>query len=176
MTELDSLERPRFFVGKLITAEDLAQEQEYLLGKQKRHNRSLHGFGIISGLKVTTHAGKISVDPGLALDCQGNEIVVGTVTLVSPPTISEDWRTAYVNIRYREESVNPVSTDGVAQPATIRDAFEISVERENCNRSHRHARARWLACGKPHALTIAKLKHSSRGWRVDRGYRPPAVK
>lgn len=176
MAESDSLARPRFFTGKLITAEDFTQEQQYVLDKQKRHNRSLHGFGLVSGLKVSTKSGKIAVEPGLALDCQGNEIVIGTIQLLSPPATGETRGPAYVNIQYAEDTDDPVTTDGVAHASTIRESFEIHVEKENCNRRHRHVRARWLACGLPHALTIAKLKHSSQGWRVDRGYRPPAVK
>ena len=176
MAESDSLERPRFFSGKLLTTEDLALEQQYFLEKLKRHNRSLHGFGIVSGLKVTTDSGKIAVDAGMALDCRGNEVVIGTTQKLSPPAGSDNWRTAYVNIRYAEDSSDLVTTQGVAQASRIKETFEIVVAQEDCNRGHRHLRARWLACGEPHALTIAKLKHSSQGWRVDRRYRPPTVK
>ena len=116
------------------------------------------------------------MEPGLALDCQGNEIVIGTAQMLSPPATGETWHVAYVNIRYAEESVDPVTTDEVAQASMTRESFEIHIEQENCNRGHRHVRARWLACGMPHPLTIAKLKHSSHGSRVDRSYRPPAVK
>jgi hypothetical protein len=102
MADSDALARPRFFFGKLLTAEDFAQEQQYVLEKLKRHNRTLHGFGIVSGLRVTTPAGKIAVDPGLALDCQGNEIVIGTISSVLLPAANENRDTAYVNIRYVE--------------------------------------------------------------------------
>ena len=176
MAESDSLERPRFFTGKLLTTEDLALEQQYFREKLKRHNRSLHGFGIVSGLKVTTDSGKIAVDAGMALDCQGNEVVIGTTQKLSPPAGSDNLHTAYVNIRYTEDSSDSVATPGGAQVSMIKESFEIVVVQENCNRGHRHLRARWLACGEPHALTIAKLKHSSQGWRVDRRYRPPTVK
>jgi len=176
MADSDSLQRPRFFFGKLLTAEDLAQEQQYVLDKFKRHNRSLHGFGIVSGLKVTTKSGKIAVDTGLALDCEGNEIVIGTIQLICLPAANETRGPAYVNIRYAEEHIGAVTTDGVANASTIKESFEIHIEKENCNRGHRHVRARWLACGALHSLTIAKLKQSSQGWGVDRGYRPPAVK
>jgi len=176
MAELHSLERPRFFSSKLLRTEDLALEQQYFREKLSRHNRSLHGFGIVSGLKVTTDSGRIAVDAGMALDCQGNEVVIGTTQLLSPPASSDNWRHAYVNIRYTEDSTDSVTTPGVAQASKIKESFEIVVVEENCNRGHRHLRARWLACGEPHALTIAKLKHSSQGWRVDRRYRPPNVK
>lgn len=176
MAESHSLERPRFSVGNLVTAEDLALEQLYFLEKLKRHNRSLHGFGIVSGLKVTTDSGKIAVDAGMALDCQGNEVVIRNVQMLSPPATSESWRTAYVNIRYAEVSSSAATISGATEFSTIREGFEIVIVLENCNHGHRHVRARWLACGEPHALTIAKLKHNSQGWRVDRRYRPPAIK
>lgn len=175
MTESHSPERPRFFAGKLITTDDLALEQQYFLGKLKRHNRSLHGFGIVSGLKVTTDSGSIAVKPGMALDCEGNELVIQTEQTVSPPATSEKWPAAYVNVRYAEDSVGAM-TNSEGEGSRIRESFEIVIGLENCNRGHRHVRARWLACGKPHALTIAKLKHNSQGWRVDRRYRPPAIK
>ena len=174
-SEPHSLERPHFFSGKLITSDDLALEQQYFLEKLKRHNRNLHGFGIVSGLKVTTDSGRIAVAAGMALDCQGNELVIQTVQTLSPRATGESWRTAYVNIRYAEDSVG-ATVVSEAGGSRIQESFEIVIGQENCNRGHRHVRARWLACGEPHALTIAKLKHNSQGWRVDRSYRPPTIK
>jgi hypothetical protein len=176
MVESDSLERPRFFSGKLLTTDDFALEQQYLREKLKRHNRSLHGFGIVSGLKVNSTSGMISVEAGMALDCQGNEVVIGTTQLLPTPASIDNWRIAYVNIRYGEDNSDLTITQGVAQASTIKESFKIVITQENCNRAHRHLRARWLACGQPHALTVAKLKHSSQGWRVDRRYRPPTIK
>jgi hypothetical protein len=176
MAESHSLERPRFITGKLVTAEDLALEQLYFLEKLRRHNRSLHGFGIVSGLKVTTESGKIAVGAGMALDCQGNEVIIRNVQLPLPPASSESWRIAYVNIRYAEASGDQATIPGTTEVSMIRESFEIAIVPENCNRGHRHVRARWLACGEDHALTIAKLKLSAQGWRVDRGYRAPTIK
>ena len=183
MAESQSLKRPRFFNGRLLRAEDLKLEQEYHREKSKLHNRSLHGFGIISGLKVTTSAGQIVVEPGLALDCEGNELVITTAQSIVAPT-TDDRASAYVNVSYCEEETDPVpavpnapaSTDSLAEASTITESFAILFAQENCNRGHRHLRARWLACGKPHALTIAKLKHTSQGWRVERGYRPATIR
>jgi len=176
MAESQPLERPRFFSGKLLASDDLALEQQYFLDKLRRHNRSLHGFGIVSGLKVSTNSGMIAVDAGMALDCLGNEVVIGTAQLAAPPASGESWSTAFVNIRYKEDSRDPTTVSGSTEFSNIRESFQIVIALDNCNRGHRHVRARWLACGEPHALTIAKLKHSAHGWRVDRRYRPPAVK
>jgi hypothetical protein len=174
-TETAALTRPRFFNGKLITAADLELEQEYFRAKSKLHNRSLHGFGIVSGLKVTVSSDQVFVEPGLALDCEGNELVIETAQSIVPPA-PDDSRMAYLNLRFVEEGGDPVPIAGGDEASNITESFELSFAPENSNRGHRHLRARWLSCGKSHALTIAKLKQGAQGWRVERGYRPPTIK
>jgi hypothetical protein len=175
MSKLQSLKRPRFFHGKLITSDDLELEQQYVLEKFKRHNRSLHGFGIVSGLKVAVSSGQLVVAPGLALDCEGNELVIEAAQSIVLPPVSAA-RVAYLNVRFIENDADRIPTAGCEEPSTITESVELSFAPENLNRGHRHLRARWLACGQPHALTIAKLRPGANGWRVDRGYRPPAIK
>ncbi|HEV7744470.1 MAG TPA: hypothetical protein VGO56_05715 [Pyrinomonadaceae bacterium] len=171
MTE-SQFRRPHFFNGKLLTAADLDLEQQYHREKSKLHNRALHGFGIVSGLKVSVDAGQIVIEPGLALDCEGNEILIAALQTVVPP-VASDCYASYVNLLYAEENTDPVPG---GETSTIIETFELTFGPENCNRGHRHQRARWLACGQPHALTIAKLKRAAHGWRVERGYRSPVVK
>jgi hypothetical protein len=175
MGESQSLKRPRFFSGKLITPEDLDLEQQYFLKRLKRHNRTLHGFGIVFGLKVTVNAGQIVVEPGLALDCEGNELSIDAVQSIVPPPPG-DSRTIYLSVRFVEVGTDLIPITGCEEPSAITESFDLAFAQENSNRGHRHVRARWLACGQCHALTIAKLKHTSQGWRVDRGYRPPAIR
>lgn len=186
MVKSQSLKRLRFFTGQLLTAESLELEQQYFREKLKRHNRTLHGFGIVSGLEVNVQSGQIIVEAGLALDCEGNEIVISSARPVVVASTTDGLRPAYVCVRYVEEETDNVpalpdeptttSTENGAKASTITEGLAIEIAHENSNRGHRHLRARWLACGEPHALTIAKLKHSSQGWRVERGYRPPSVK
>lgn len=174
MAESQPLKRPRFFNGKLLSAADFDLEQQYFREKFRRHNRSLHGFGVVSGLKVTTSAGKIVITPGLALDCLGNEVVVGALESIPYAAITVNGNTAYVNLRFAEENGDVAA--GSSEASTITEGFQVDFAADNCNRGHRHLRARWLACGQSHALTIAKLKLSLNGWRVERGYRPPKIK
>lgn len=73
------LERPRFFCGQLLTDKDLDLAQRYLIEKNKLHNRHLVGMGAVCGLAVTCHPnckGVVRVEPGYAIDCCGNDIVV----------------------------------------------------------------------------------------------------
>jgi hypothetical protein len=171
MSNSRSLTRPHFFAGKLLTAEDLTQEQTYFLDKSKRHNRSLHGFGIVFGLSVTTDAGNVNIRAGMALDCDGNEIVICSDQAL--PISGFDSAVAFVNIKYGERNEGTIPPN---ETAAITEAFELMLAKDNENRGHRHVRARWLSCGKPHALTLAKLRRSPKGWRVDRRYRAPVIK
>ncbi|MEP6569177.1 MAG: hypothetical protein ABJC10_05325 [Acidobacteriota bacterium] len=177
--------RLRYFIGRLLTIADFQLEQNYHRDKSKLHNRSLHGFGIVSGLKVSVDAGQIIVAPGLALDCEGNELVIPCTQSIALPATTAEWTSAYVSLSYSEEETDPIpavpnepsaSSETAAEASTITESFRVAVAQENCNRGHRHLRARWLACGQPHPLTIAKLKHNSHGWRVERGYRAPVIK
>ena len=172
MSEPKSYDRLRFFPGRLLTAGDFALEQDYFRGKQKLHNRALHGFGIVSGLNVTIESGKVVVAAGMALDCEGNELVLGTTGILSAPPAS--LPAAYVNLHFVEQEI--VETATANEATIIREAAVLDFARQNFNSRHRHLGGRWLACGNCHALTIARLRRSAGGWRVDRRYRSPRVK
>lgn len=76
------LSRNLWWVGKLMTERDLTDEQAYVLGKITRHNRDLHGSGILCGLGVREHPNPacqpdyVIVEPGSAVDCCGHEILL----------------------------------------------------------------------------------------------------
>lgn len=73
------LVRPSFFAGQLLTDDDLQALTDYTVTKQRLHNRFLVGSGVACGLAVTCHpcgGGRVIVQPGYAVDCCGNEILV----------------------------------------------------------------------------------------------------
>jgi hypothetical protein len=73
------LVRPRFFAGQLLTEDDLTSLGDYVVAKNRLHSRYLFGSGVVCGLTVSCEpcgGGKIIVNPGYALDCCGNDIVV----------------------------------------------------------------------------------------------------
>jgi hypothetical protein len=76
--DYNNFKRTRYFHGMLMTDRDFREEQIYHNEKRKLLNRMLHGWGIVCGLDIKWEAGKnlISIEPGVALDCHGNEIVV----------------------------------------------------------------------------------------------------
>jgi hypothetical protein len=80
---LECLCRPRFFAGQLLTEEDLNRLEQYVVAKNRLHNRYLVGWGVACGLEVvcsicdpTKARGRVTVKPGYALSPCGNDIVV----------------------------------------------------------------------------------------------------
>ncbi len=69
--------RPKYSIGQLLTAEDFEAEQSYFLAGRRSDNRLLHGWGVVCGLGVTpTGGGGVVIEPGIAVDGLGREIVV----------------------------------------------------------------------------------------------------
>lgn len=75
-----SVERNRYFYGKLMTVRDFTQEQQYFLAKRWLINRLLFGSGVIAGLQVAKSGAdpttSIEIQPGVAFDPLGREITV----------------------------------------------------------------------------------------------------
>ena len=78
--DIPQLARNNYFTGKLLVERDFTDEQRYLMGKQRRHNQRLHGWGAVCGLKVKPHPTCpdrfVIIEPGTAIDCCGREILV----------------------------------------------------------------------------------------------------
>jgi hypothetical protein len=72
------IERPRFFPRQLVTPDDLTLGQEYFRNKMRRHNRYLHGWGVVCGARVdaSSKAWKVIVDKGYILGPYGDEILI----------------------------------------------------------------------------------------------------
>jgi hypothetical protein len=75
---LECLCRPRFFAGQLLTDEDLNRLDAYIRGKNRLHNRMLHGWGTVNGLEVTCTPCRdtVTVSAGYAVSPCGEDIVV----------------------------------------------------------------------------------------------------
>ena len=72
--------RPNFFAGQLLTEDDLQQITVYQNGKRRLTNRYVFGTGVVCGLEVVCAGpkapGSLMIQPGYALDCCGNDIVL----------------------------------------------------------------------------------------------------
>src|SRR5687767_13381289 len=80
--EIGPFERNNFFTGKLLLERDFIDEQDYFVEKNLLHNKRLHGWGVVCGLRLKQHSNAscrdrfVCLEPGMALDCCGHEIVV----------------------------------------------------------------------------------------------------
>jgi hypothetical protein len=85
---IQTLSRNHYFNGKLLVERDFRDEQAYHVIKQRILNSTLHGTGTVCGLQVRAHPSEecrdsfLVVEPGVALDCCGREIIVAKKALV----------------------------------------------------------------------------------------------
>jgi hypothetical protein len=129
----EPLERLRYFPRQLLTADDMRVEQEYVREKLRRHNRYLHGWGVVCGctLEVVAEAKpwKVRVYPGYVVGPQGDEIWIDECVdvdlttgahdqpcavrwpcppLGEPPDPRDTSIAVYVAVRYAECYARPV--------------------------------------------------------------------
>ena len=127
-TDLVSLERPQYFPGQLLAAEDFTQEQEYVRERQRRHNRLLHGWGVVCGLEVERAEGwVVRVTPGYALDRNGDEIVIARAVrldLREHEGLKEGGGAAQLALRYTEYSPREGRTREGAELGVLNGAAE----------------------------------------------------
>lgn len=68
-------ERPAYYDGQLLLADDFVAEQRYHIAAARRHSLNLHGWGVVRGLEVTrADDSAVLVSPGYAIDARGREI------------------------------------------------------------------------------------------------------
>jgi len=171
---LQPFERNNYFLGKVLTTDDLHAEQEYVNEKQRLLNRLIHGVGVLCGLTVRTQQGsRLTITAGVALDSCGREIVVPhdvTIDLTEHLPRRDGETTAYVWLQYAECGVDPVPTVGSADDAEevtysrIKESYHIGVEWDHTDdrapddQGHplSHPRKR-SSTVKDHAVTLARV-------------------
>jgi len=154
------LERVRYFFGQVLGAEDFEAEQNYFRERMRRHNRELHGFGVVRGLSVSVDAeeGKrgecVVVGPGFAIAPDGEEIAVAERATQHLPA---EGGVLYVTIAYFERptrAVPQLGDDSGTAFTRVEESFSIAV-------------APKVPAG---ALALARLVHTDSRWRLDEAF------
>jgi hypothetical protein len=113
--------RPGFYEGEVLPAADLTAIVDYARAQSARHARYEHTWGIVTGLELTssttaTAGGQsykvVTVNPGVAIDGTGREIVVPDPVPLSP--------TDFLNQVFPQPDASllyPVYLVGLDQPA-----------------------------------------------------------
>jgi hypothetical protein len=90
-TEVEPFVRNNFFYGKLMDVYHFELETLYLNAKRWMLNHVVLGWGVVCGLDVRVDArkvsrpGQISIEPGIALDKWGREVIVPAPRAVDIP-------------------------------------------------------------------------------------------
>src|SRR5262249_29410846 len=76
--DIEAFVRNRYYYGKLLDVSHFESEQSYFNHKRWLINRLVGGYGVVCGLRVrlTEDCKEIWVEPGVAIDRCGREIVV----------------------------------------------------------------------------------------------------
>ena len=158
----EGLKRPLFFSGQLLDAATLTAEQDYHREKQRRHNRELLGYGVVSGLAVRIESAtklvgeRIVVEPGFAIDSHGEEISLPKCATLTLPSQGDS---TFVTLRYWEHTCSPSPTAGPAASSrpSVEEACVIGVN----------------PVVAAHAVPLARLVRSDGSWKVDSLFAAP---
>lgn len=166
----ESLKRLNYTAGQLLTAESLHSEQEYFLARQRRHNRWLHVAGTVSGLELSLDSAsrQVTIRPGCALDCAGNELIVE-----SPSTFDLDMRESmlFLALQHHQQPVEPSPRPAgdADEPLVYNKIEEYTLAKLYSRDPQPHALVPGqpgATCGEPHPLVIAVLVRTDRGWQL----------
>jgi hypothetical protein len=115
---LPPVDRPAFFYGQRLTADDLSTTQDAHRHLRWLHNRTLHTWGIALGMSVSGERGArdVRVEAGYAVDCQGRELLLPEAQRIPvPPSAGEgsDAVSFYLTAAYPDDAVITQTRAGV---------------------------------------------------------------
>ena len=154
-TKLAQPERNRYYYGKLLDVSHFEIEQNYLNGKRWLMNRLIGGTGVVCGLNVSVDAdgARLILEPGVAIDGWGREIVVPEASAPFDPRALTDATgkpagtltgagTVTISICYQECGIEPApvliascNPQGDCSPGITREHYFIVVTEGSAVRS-----------------------------------------
>jgi hypothetical protein len=141
-------ERNHYFYGKLLDVQQLQKEQHYGMIGRRRINGLVLGNGVVCGLNVVADTeAMVRIQPGVALDALGREIIVPEAFRINPHQLTDDQGratgepiatgttgTVELCLAYAEKKTDLVpvlvpdcDTPGNCAPSTIREGFYVIV-------------------------------------------------
>jgi hypothetical protein len=138
-------ERNNFFFGKLMDVEQWQKDQRHFDLKRSLVNRLVLGCGVVCGLGLEAgENGRIRLQPGMAIDGWGREIVVPARVSFDPRRLTDEDGNAVgdplesgvvaVCLAYSERRLDAVPAlvpdcdhPGGCAPSTIREEFRVLV-------------------------------------------------
>jgi hypothetical protein len=146
---MDPIKRLQYHDGQLLDVSDFTEEQDYHREMRKRHNRSVHTWGIAEGLEVEPAEKKITISPGTAIDKDGQELI-----LLRQETHPADLKSAtrYVTARFEypdddTPSMVKKDTDGTKMYSRRTIERPPQTARLSCWQS-----SRWMGRGRSRSI------------------------
>jgi len=97
------MKRLNYFHHQFLEERDFQDEQTYQIEMRRRHNRTLHFWGVAEGLAVTRRGDReIVVSPGMAIDKEGREIILPEETVHDLSGFAH-MAHAWITLAYHEE-------------------------------------------------------------------------
>lgn len=162
-----ALARVRYAEGQLLGVEDFRAEQAYFRARLRRHNRLMHGVGVVTGLEVSVepsaNGASVRVSPGLALDPTGEEIHV--VDAAELPLNGPECA-LFVLVRYAERPCDPRprialnDDDSHYEASRVADTFALSLS----------------PAAAADAVALARLVRQGGQWGADPGFEVPRAR
>ncbi|MFV1950652.1 MAG: hypothetical protein ACC630_01650, partial [Nitrospinota bacterium] len=126
----NEVKRMNYFNGLFLTEEEFNLEQNYHIRMRRLHNRSFHGWGIISGLEVIPgpEGNQVTVKPGMAI----NKVEIGgadagqEIILLEETVIDINGK-KYIYIKYKEQEEDKLPDRGLDKPIHVREKSEITA-------------------------------------------------
>lgn len=203
--DFEPFTRNAYWTGKLMLARDFIDEQRYVVEKLRHHNQHLHGFGVVCGLKVVAHDKDscrdrfVCVEPGTAVDCCGNDIILRDKDCLDLFTVPEikalkergdtDEHVLQICIRYSECGTEDIPVlydecgcdDNRCAPNRVLESYELGVILDAQSGATppppAHCDELWVTsidgcphCDIPDCVVLATIK----GWHVGDKIQDPA--
>jgi hypothetical protein len=156
------LSRPNFYQGRLLDAAAFEAEQDYHREKLRRHNRALHGVGIVHGLDVRVERvdgePNIVITPGYAIGPEGEDLALPCGLRVPTPSTAAP---VFVTLRYCERAHAPAAVDAAPAAMTMtEEGASVGLH----------------AVVAPPAMALARLVHDDGDWKRNVEFVPPRAK
>jgi hypothetical protein len=93
----DTIARVNYFDRQFLRTQDFVDEQAYHIAMRRRHNIAHHRWGIVAGLQLVSEEQNLFVQPGMATDVFGRELILEDRQLL-PATAFEDKGSDVLNV------------------------------------------------------------------------------
>jgi hypothetical protein len=159
------VERTNYFLGQLLGVADYDREQQYFLHRLRSHNRFAHGWGVLNGLQVAIDGQDVVVKPGVAIDCEGNELHVHDESRSPLPSSTAPF---FVGVRYVEALSAPAPASNGVRYGVVVEGAEVEIALVNATQGHAKLGPGTPGCGKRHAVVLARARQHKGSWQLRR--------